>query len=1153
MCSSGFQECRFFNSIASHFHDRTSRMASPTADYEGFRHYRRPSIRAKFQTHRKKSEEDLKEALRSANQQQRHVLHSASSWQSSCDDRHTIRSVHAILPHQSRRVRPVWLSATASATSTSSTNLGQNAAPQTPCNVDQLSPGESNTQELSQWFPDEKLQPQPAAKLERRPARRDARKLEKDKRKEEKEAKKAQKAQEKHERKELQRRVTEARARNTTTVDARPVIDGEDPYSNKSTTMHAWKRPLLKLGSHSKRGKQVIPMPGDFSSKSDLAAYLNPIDETPSIPQIPELPAGPPPYNPLESSDLPDPNNTSSSPHDVSTSRNDERIEQQAPLIDAVQHNTYHGSCKPMLCDSCHCGIGLLDVFYQCKECDDGDRIICAACAEAGRRCRHELFTKISSVKRTPGASYDSSRKVQRIAAVQGSQTTKPTPNDVLQPTTHLQNSSGKPSLALDPLVENQTTPDGDQVFAAANADMQKFEAFQRVQEMFREMKIQDDYKKSAKGQELLYLHHKQHLIAMQEEQQAASRRQQELALRERAVVLREQEAALREQESALREQRAAFREREAALREQERVRWSQTPSSASQQRHGTVSIACHACHNPKDIQIKPEIDALSSAGDAASMAGISTAVPSLIVADVPQKDAMQTIRQMVKEILAGSVPRIHLDDGRIQTHAHAGSKRKAGTDSGGSSASSNKFNQPIAADNYFGRSDGHEGEEEEDDDDDQGTPKRRKQSPIPAVNVTQRLLACPYAKCDPIRYSERNVNEKQYRGCSGRYLTDISRLKQHLYRVHQRPEHACPRCFEVFKSKDLLDLHARQPVLCQVSECHFGEKFAEDKMKELKRKRPGKSVEESWYIIFRILFPDAALPESPYVDDLPCVPSVDMSANAEASQTLNLLEIFNEQLSQHQNAEAHSWLASREARDLINHTLALSMTELLRRMSPTNTPSVGRTPSIFISPTSAQPRSTIQTPRSVVSENIIPRKAISPGEEIIAKAPTAEDDWPSSPGLTLPDIGDPKKFFGRDEYDYDNDIFGPAISEPNNFNFIFQESEDNRRVDNDGHSGSTFMPVKVSSLNDVVPESNADVNSTSLKMTCSKRSLDSGYGSMHSRNRLGEPVSGKHFEPERASDAVIDDDLTYLSHGLYETLAQDYMVTPDLEYWREY
>jgi hypothetical protein len=45
-------------------------------------------------------------------------------------------------------------------------------------------------------------------------------------------------------------------------------------------------------------------------------------------------------------------------------------------------------------------------------------------------------------------------------------------------------------------------------------------------------------------------------------------------------------------------------------------------------------------------------------------------------------------------------------------------------------------------------------------------------------------LLACPFYKKDPTRYSILNTMERRYRGCSNRYLQDIGRLKyeSHAY-----------------------------------------------------------------------------------------------------------------------------------------------------------------------------------------------------------------------------------------------------------------------------------------------------------------------------------------------------------------------------------
>jgi hypothetical protein len=66
------------------------------------------------------------------------------------------------------------------------------------------------------------------------------------------------------------------------------------------------------------------------------------------------------------------------------------------------------------------------------------------------------------------------------------------------------------------------------------------------------------------------------------------------------------------------------------------------------------------------------------------------------------------------------------------------------------------------------------------DDADDQSR-KRKRQNAKPAPDTADplvRLLACPYQKHDPQRYSEANLAEKEYRRCASCYILDISRLK---------------------------------------------------------------------------------------------------------------------------------------------------------------------------------------------------------------------------------------------------------------------------------------------------------------------------------------------------------------------------------------
>jgi hypothetical protein len=87
---------------------------------------------------------------------------------------------------------------------------------------------------------------------------------------------------------------------------------------------------------------------------------------------------------------------------------------------------------------------------------------------------------------------------------------------------------------------------------------------------------------------------------------------------------------------------------------------------------------------------------------------------------------------------------------------------------------------------------------------------------------------------------------------------------RQHLYRVHKRPDNHCLRCFEVFRSGELLDQHSQQNVSCNKRKCPFPEKFNQAQMGQLKKKGTGKSAEQCWFIIFGILFPEAKAPASP-------------------------------------------------------------------------------------------------------------------------------------------------------------------------------------------------------------------------------------------------------------------------------------------------
>jgi hypothetical protein len=154
-------------------------------------------------------------------------------------------------------------------------------------------------------------------------------------------------------------------------------------------------------------------------------------------------------------------------------------------------------------------------------------------------------------------------------------------------------------------------------------------------------------------------------------------------------------------------------------------------------------------------------------------------------------------------------------------------------------------------------------------DDDEQGNKKRR--APKIPLSPTQvgpdtKLMACPYAKYDPQRYSASNSSEVTYRKCSSSFLVGISRVKQHLYRNHRRPEHHCPCCFTSFETREALDQHIVERT-CERRPSPFEEKMTPDQLNKIKRRDFGRKPEDAWFDIFRILFPGAPLPSDPYVE----------------------------------------------------------------------------------------------------------------------------------------------------------------------------------------------------------------------------------------------------------------------------------------------
>lgn len=155
---------------------------------------------------------------------------------------------------------------------------------------------------------------------------------------------------------------------------------------------------------------------------------------------------------------------------------------------------------------------------------------------------------------------------------------------------------------------------------------------------------------------------------------------------------------------------------------------------------------------------------------------------------------------------------------------------------------------------------DSQEGSEDSDGQEDGRNAKKQCRSSSDRTTV-KRLFACPYYRFDLDRYSERNAEELCYRGCASVCPRDISRLKQHLYRVHRRPDYYCGSCYRAFKAQAELDAHARQRPACEIVEPLFQEKMDKDQTNLIKRRNARALPHNEWFNIYKILFPDADQP----------------------------------------------------------------------------------------------------------------------------------------------------------------------------------------------------------------------------------------------------------------------------------------------------
>ncbi|KXH29771.1 hypothetical protein CSIM01_05537 [Colletotrichum simmondsii] len=149
----------------------------------------------------------------------------------------------------------------------------------------------------------------------------------------------------------------------------------------------------------------------------------------------------------------------------------------------------------------------------------------------------------------------------------------------------------------------------------------------------------------------------------------------------------------------------------------------------------------------------------------------------------------------------------------------------------------------------------GDKDECDESDNEEDGGKKRPRKVPRCRDEMGGILFACPFFKWNPLAYARKKE-------CSCPGWESVHRLKEHLYRRHERPPFQCSRCCNWFDKQNALDSHLRVgsiDQLCEIineSDLSREFKFGPDAKSRLKMKSSLKQTEaERWKAVCRILF----------------------------------------------------------------------------------------------------------------------------------------------------------------------------------------------------------------------------------------------------------------------------------------------------------
>lgn len=131
--------------------------------------------------------------------------------------------------------------------------------------------------------------------------------------------------------------------------------------------------------------------------------------------------------------------------------------------------------------------------------------------------------------------------------------------------------------------------------------------------------------------------------------------------------------------------------------------------------------------------------------------------------------------------------------------------------------------------------------------------PKKKGKTSQSHCDERSQFLACPYWKAD----------SKKYWDCFLKKNDTIAHLKQHLTRRHT-PKYYCQICYQTFGDFDLFDSHALERSCTRGPSAKL-EGISQRQKNQLSLKSKG-SVEQQWYTVWSILFPDMEPPATIYI-----------------------------------------------------------------------------------------------------------------------------------------------------------------------------------------------------------------------------------------------------------------------------------------------